>query len=61
MPCSWGFTLHEMPPKIVENQANREEGIMKNEMPSLLLDEIICFMRLPPNTLQNFWQVIMIR
>jgi hypothetical protein len=32
---------------------------MKNEMPSLLLDEKICFIRLPPATLQNFWQVIM--
>jgi hypothetical protein len=31
---------------------------MKNEMPSLLLDEKICFIRLPPDTLQNFWQVI---
>ncbi len=51
MPCSWGFTLHEMPPKIGENQANREGGIMKNEMPSLI-DEKICFIRLPPNTLQ---------
>jgi hypothetical protein len=27
-------------------------------MPSLLLDEKICFIRLPPDTLQNFWQVI---
>jgi hypothetical protein len=33
-------------------------GIMKNEMPSLLLDEKICFIRLPPDTWQNFWQVI---
>jgi hypothetical protein len=24
----------------------------------LLLDEKICFIRLPPDTLQNFWQVI---
>jgi len=31
---------------------------MKNEMPSLLMDEKICFIRLLPNTLQNFWQVI---
>jgi len=29
---------------------------MKNEMPSLLLDEKICFLKwLPPHTLQNFW------
>ncbi len=27
-------------------------------MPSLLLDEKICFIRLPLDTLQNFWQVI---
>jgi hypothetical protein len=32
---------------------------MKNEMPSLLLDEKICFIRLPPDTLQNSWKVIM--
>jgi hypothetical protein len=32
---------------------------MKNEMPSLILDEKICFIRLPANTLQNFWQVVM--
>jgi hypothetical protein len=31
---------------------------MKNEMASLLLDERICFIRLPPDTLQNFWQFI---
>jgi hypothetical protein len=42
MPCSWGFTLHEIPPKIGGNQANREGCIMKNEMLSLLLDEKIC-------------------
>jgi hypothetical protein len=42
MPWSWGFTLHEIPPKIGENQANREGGIMKNEMLSFLLDEKIC-------------------
>jgi len=61
MPCSWGFTLHEMPPKIGENQANTEGGAMKNEMPSLLLDEKKCSIRLPPNTLQIFWQIIMIK
>ncbi len=31
---------------------------MKNEMPSLLLDEKTCFIRLPTDKLQNFWQVI---
>jgi hypothetical protein len=31
---------------------------MKNEMPSLLLDEKICFIRLPLDTVQNFWQII---
>ncbi len=32
---------------------------MKNEMASLLLlDEKICFIRLCPDTLQIFWQVI---
>jgi hypothetical protein len=30
---------------------------MKNEMPSLLLDEKLSFTRLPPDTLPNFWQV----
>jgi hypothetical protein len=29
-------------------------AIMKNEMPSLLVDEKLCFIRLPPDTLQNF-------
>jgi hypothetical protein len=37
-----------------ENKANREGGIMKNKMASVLLDEKICFIRLPPDTLQNF-------
>ncbi len=32
---------------------------MKNEMPSLVLSEKLSFIRLPPDTLQNFWQVIM--
>jgi hypothetical protein len=31
---------------------------MKNEMPSLILDEKICFTKLPPDTLENLWQVI---
>jgi hypothetical protein len=36
-----------------------QKFIMKNGMPFLLLlDEKICFIRLPPYTLQNFWQVI---
>jgi hypothetical protein len=29
-------------------------GHYENEMPSLLLDEKICFIRLPPNTLPKF-------
>jgi hypothetical protein len=33
-------------------------GIMKNEMSSMLMDEKICFIRLPPDTPHNFWQVI---
>jgi hypothetical protein len=41
-----------------ENLADSEGGLMKNDMPSLPLDERICFIRLPPGTLQNFWQVI---
>jgi hypothetical protein len=42
-----------------ETKAKQEGGIMKNEMLSLLLDEKICFLkRLPPDTLQNFWQLI---
>jgi hypothetical protein len=33
---------------------------MENEMPSLLLDENICFYKVTSiYTLQNFWQVIM--
>jgi hypothetical protein len=31
---------------------------MKNEIPSLLLDEKVCVIRSSPDTLQNFWQVI---
>jgi hypothetical protein len=46
-------------PKNGENHANRERGIMKNEMSSVLLDEKICFIRLSPDTFQNIWQVIM--
>jgi hypothetical protein len=45
-------------PKNEVNKANREVGFMKNEIPSLLMDEKVCFMRLSPDTLQNFWQVI---
>jgi hypothetical protein len=32
-------------------------GFMKNEILSLLLDEKICFIRLPLDTLQSLWQV----
>jgi hypothetical protein len=45
-------------PKNEVNKANREVGFMKNEIPSLLMDEKVCFMRLSPDTQQNFWQVI---
>jgi hypothetical protein len=31
---------------------------MKKEMAFVFLDEKISFRRLPPDTLQNFWQVI---
>jgi hypothetical protein len=42
-----------------ETEAQQEVwGIMKNEMPSLILDGKICFIRLPPDKLQNFWQVV---
>jgi hypothetical protein len=37
-----GLWKTKWPPKNEENQANRERGIMKNEVPSLLLDEKIC-------------------
>jgi hypothetical protein len=30
---------------------------MKSETLSLLLDEKICFIELPPDTMQNFWQI----
>jgi hypothetical protein len=42
----------------VDKLRRNKRGIMKNEMPSLLLDVKIPFIRLLPNTLQNFWQVI---
>jgi hypothetical protein len=72
MPSTGGFTRrNDLPeaggghyekrnahPKNGENHANRERGIMKNEMSSVLLDEKICFIRLSPDTLQSFWQVI---
>lgn len=32
---------------------------MKNEIPTLLMDDKICFVRLVPNTVQNFQHVIM--
>jgi hypothetical protein len=56
---SGGLLKTGCPPQNGENEANREWCIMKNEMPSLLLHEKTCFIRLPPDTLQNFWQVIM--
>jgi hypothetical protein len=37
-------------------EAKQDGGITKNKMPSL--DEKICFIRLPPDTLQNVWQVV---
>jgi len=40
-------------------EAKQDGDIMKTEMPSLLMDEKTCFIRLPPDKLQNFWQVIM--
>jgi hypothetical protein len=44
---------------VAKQRQNREGGIMKNEMSSLLLDEKICFIRLPSDdTLHNFWKVI---
>jgi hypothetical protein len=39
-------------------ETEQEGGIMTYKMASLLLDEQICFIRLPPDTLQNFWQII---
>jgi hypothetical protein len=52
-----GFTQCKDLPEITE--AKQEGGIMKTEMPSsVLLDEKICLLRLPTDTLQNFWQVI---
>jgi hypothetical protein len=53
------YEKRNAPPKNGENHANRERGIMKNEISSVLLDEKIYFIRLSPDTLQNFWQVIM--
>jgi len=32
-----------------------ENEAMKNKMASVLLYEKICFIRLPPDTLQHFW------
>jgi hypothetical protein len=42
-------------PKNGKNEANTEGNIMKNEMPSVFLDENLCFIRLPPNALEFFW------
>ncbi len=52
------YEKRNAPPKNGESHANRERGILKNEMSSMLLDEKICFERLSPDTLQNFWQDI---
>jgi hypothetical protein len=42
-----------------ETQAKQEGSIMESEMAAvLLLDEKMCFIRLSPDTLQNFWQLI---
>jgi hypothetical protein len=30
-------------------------AIVKNEMPSMFLDEKLCFIRLPPDNITNFW------
>jgi hypothetical protein len=60
MPSTKGFTRCNYPPEILWR--NPEEtgraAIMKNEMAFVLLDEKISFIRFPPHTLQNFWQVI---
>jgi hypothetical protein len=52
------YEKRNAPPKNRGNHANRERGIMKNEVSSVLLDEKICFIRLSPDTLQNLWRVI---
>jgi hypothetical protein len=41
------------PPNNGKNEANMEWG-MKNEMAFMFLDERLCFIRLPPDTLQFF-------
>jgi hypothetical protein len=56
MTSTEGFTQCKDLPESTE--AKQEGGIMKNEMPSVLLDEKICLIKLPTDTLQNFWQVI---
>jgi hypothetical protein len=60
MLSTTGFTRCNYLPGILwRNPEETGRGaIMKKEMASLLLDEKICFIRLPPHTLQNFWQVI---
>jgi hypothetical protein len=50
-----GFTPCKDLPKI---QWRNLGGIMKNVMPSLLLDGKTCFIKLPLDTLQNFREVI---
>jgi len=53
------FTRRKDLPEIQWKKDAKQEGeggIMKNEMPSLLLDETICFIRLSLDTWQNFWR-----
>jgi hypothetical protein len=45
---TWALGFPKCPPKMGENEA------MKNKMGSVLLYEKICFIRLPPDTLQHF-------
>ncbi len=45
---TWALGFPKCPPKMGENEA------MKHKMALVLLDEKICFIRLPPDTLQNF-------
>jgi hypothetical protein len=49
------YSTQKLARNSMENlRQNRKGGIMKNEMPSLFLDEKICFIGSPPNTFQNF-------
>jgi hypothetical protein len=49
-----GIMKNKMISQKCKKQSKQERGFTKNEMPSLLLNEKICFIKLPPNTLQNF-------